>query len=105
MPDSRYELYKSTADFIKTMIFPGGCCPSLSALLNAMSTHSTLHLENALNINVHYAETLRVWRQRFHESLPRVYELGNNFLAPLSVPSFVTHFSPYHQIQTHLTDY
>jgi cyclopropane fatty-acyl-phospholipid synthase-like methyltransferase len=21
------------------------------------------------------------------------------------VPSFVTHFSPYHQIQTHLTDY
>lgn len=76
MPDSRYELYKSTADFIKTIIFPGGCCPSLSSLLHAMSTHSTLHLESAININVHYAETLRVWRKRFHQSLDRVRELG-----------------------------
>lgn len=76
MPDARYPVYKKTADFINTIIFPGGCCPSVSALLNAMSLNSTLHLENINNLNVHYAETLRRWRYRFNDSLPRVLELG-----------------------------
>ena len=72
MPDSRYPVYHKTADFLNTIIFPGGCCPSLSALLNAMATESTLHLENATNTNLHYAETLRQWRVRFNKAMPRV---------------------------------
>lgn len=76
MPDSRYPTYVKSADFCNTIIFPGGCCPSLSALLEAMATNSTLHLENATNTNVHYAETLRQWRVRFNNNLPRVLELG-----------------------------
>lgn len=76
MPDSRYPVYVKSADFIKTMIFPGGCCPSLAALLTAMADNSALHLDNATNTNVHYAETLRRWRYRFNEHLPRVIELG-----------------------------
>jgi len=76
MPDSRYPVYVKTADFINTIIFPGGCCPSLSALLNAMAANSMLHLDTATNTNLHYAETLRRWRQRFNDNLPRVYELG-----------------------------
>ena len=76
MPDARYPLYRTSADFLNTIIFPGGCCPSLGALLQAMSTSSTLHLENAVNLNLHYAETLRQWRRRFNGGLPRVIELG-----------------------------
>jgi cyclopropane-fatty-acyl-phospholipid synthase len=66
MPDARYPVYHKSADFLNTIIFPGGCCPSLSALLNAMATNSTLHLENAVNMNLHYAHTLRLWRYRFN---------------------------------------
>ena len=76
MPDARYPVYVKTADFINTIIFPGGCCPSLSALLNAMGKKSTLHLESVINVNLHYAETLRQWRLRFNAALPKVLELG-----------------------------
>lgn len=76
MPDSRYPAYVKSADFINTIIFPGGCCPSLSALLSAMATHSKMHLDSCTNTNLHYAETLRRWRKRFNENLPRVLEVG-----------------------------
>lgn len=76
MPDSRYPVYVKTADFLNTIIFPGGCCPSLSALLTAMANESTLHLEHVVNTNLHYAETLRQWRVRFNQAFPRVVELG-----------------------------
>jgi cyclopropane-fatty-acyl-phospholipid synthase len=76
MPDARYPVYHKSADFANTIIFPGGCCPSVSALLNAMAANSTLHLENMNNLNLHYAETLKQWRYRFNEALPRILELG-----------------------------
>ena len=76
MPDSRYPVYHKSADFLNTIIFPGGCCPSVSALLNAMSVTSTLHLENINNLNLHYAETLKQWRYRFNTNLPKILELG-----------------------------
>jgi cyclopropane-fatty-acyl-phospholipid synthase len=76
MPDARYPTYVKSADFLNTIIFPGGCCPSLSALLNAMAAKSTLHLEHVTNSNLHYAETLRRWRVRFNAALPRILELG-----------------------------
>jgi cyclopropane-fatty-acyl-phospholipid synthase len=76
MPDSRYELYRKSTDFLNTIIFPGGCCPSLSALLNAMSLKSTLHLDSAINIDLHYAETLKRWRTKFNQNLPEIIRLG-----------------------------
>lgn len=76
MPDARYPVYHKSADFLNTIIFPGGCCPSLSALLNAMALKSTLHLENAVNMNLHYAHTLRLWRQRFNDNDEKIRQLG-----------------------------
>lgn len=76
MPDARYPVYHKSADFLNTIIFPGGCCPSLSALLNAMALKSTLHLENAVNMNLHYAHTLRLWRYRFNEADAAVRRMG-----------------------------
>jgi precorrin-6B methylase 2 len=32
-PEARYESYLRSTDFINTIIFPGGCCPSLHALI------------------------------------------------------------------------
>ncbi|KAJ1431998.1 Mycolic acid cyclopropane synthetase-domain-containing protein [Ochromonadaceae sp. CCMP2298] len=76
MPDSRYPAYVKSADFINTLIFPGGCCPSLSALLTAMAENSTMHMDSCCNSNLHYAETLRRWRYRFTAAVPKVRSLG-----------------------------
>lgn len=76
MPDSRYQTYIQSTDFINTIIFPGGCCPSLSALLEAMTKHSTMFMDTCTNWNLHYAETLRRWRYNFnntHATNPYLY--------------------------------
>lgn len=41
-PEERYEEYRQSSDFIKEYIFPGACCPSFSALTQAMAAHSNL---------------------------------------------------------------
>lgn len=70
----------STAGFLHTMttmMMTRPSYPSLSMLLKASSSSTTtLHLDNATNKTIHYAETLRRWRHRFNEHLPRVIELG-----------------------------
>ncbi|KAI9501921.1 Mycolic acid cyclopropane synthetase-domain-containing protein [Coemansia spiralis] len=67
MNEERYEQYRYTVDFINKHIFPGGHCPSVSALVAAATsgTTGTLMLESAANFPDHYARTLRVWRERF----------------------------------------
>jgi len=76
LPEPRYEEYKSSADFINTIIFPGGHCPCVTSLTTAMSRHSDMTLEHVRNHALHYAETLRVWRRAFNARLDRVKELG-----------------------------
>ncbi|KAI3642268.1 hypothetical protein MP228_011823 [Amoeboaphelidium protococcarum] len=67
MPETRYDAYCKGVDFIQKYIFPGGHCPSVTALTNAISTGTgnQLIIENLENIGVHYARTLREWRDRF----------------------------------------
>ena len=66
-PETRYETYLRSTDFINTIIFPGSCCPSLHALVDAAYKGSSLTLEHIDNIGLHYAETLREWRRRFNQ--------------------------------------
>jgi cyclopropane-fatty-acyl-phospholipid synthase len=40
--EERYEVYRRSTDFIKTIIFPGSCCPSLHALTDAAYKGSPL---------------------------------------------------------------
>jgi len=75
-PESRYETYIRTTDFINTVIFPGGVCPSLHALIDASYKWSTLTLEHIDNIGLHYAETLAEWRRRFNANEAVVRKMG-----------------------------
>ncbi|CAM9124184.1 unnamed protein product, partial [Phaeothamnion confervicola] len=81
-PESRYAEYLRSTDFINTIIFPGSCCPSLAALVNAMATDrqalgpNKLSLESYDNICMHYAETLRDWRYRFNDNEAAVRAQG-----------------------------
>ncbi len=63
-PEVRYQDYLKSTDFISSVIFPGSCCPSLTALMSAMEKSSSLSLESFDNIALHYAQTLREWRYR-----------------------------------------
>jgi len=75
-PEARYETYRRSTDFINTIIFPGSCCPSLHALVEAAYQQSSLTLEHIDNIGLHYARTLAEWRRRFNASEAFVRKLG-----------------------------
>lgn len=75
MPESRYEAYCKSDDFIRRYIFPGGHLPTITQLLDAVragsSTKTTpprLIPESVENIGPHYAKTLRLWRQSFMQN-------------------------------------
>jgi cyclopropane-fatty-acyl-phospholipid synthase len=76
MPDHAYDAYKDTPDFISRYIFPGGCCPSLSAMSKASAATADLRLVHLEDLTPHYARTLRAWRSAFHANLKRVRQLG-----------------------------
>lgn len=74
--DQAYERAKYEIDFIKQYIFPGSCIPSVTALLDAMTKASHLRLFNLEDIGLHYAKTLRCWRQNFTSQACEIKTLG-----------------------------
>jgi cyclopropane-fatty-acyl-phospholipid synthase len=75
-PDSRYEQYRRGCDFIQKYIFPGGLCPSITAMADAMTKSSSLQIEHLDNIGIHYAQTLRLWRDNFIANREKILKLG-----------------------------
>ncbi len=60
MDDASFERAKRHQDFVRKMVFPGGCIPSVSSLVR--SARSTdLRLVDLEDIGRHYARTLRLW--------------------------------------------
>jgi len=76
IPDERWPRYRKTPDWIEQHVFPGCLIPSLAALTGAMARASRLTVAGAEEIGVHYAETLRRWRQRFLAAHAEVRALG-----------------------------
>jgi cyclopropane-fatty-acyl-phospholipid synthase len=76
IPDQRYQAYRRNPDWIQKHIFPGGILPSLTELTKAMTTHSTLHIDSIDNIGIHYAETLRRWRQACNNQANTLTSMG-----------------------------
>jgi cyclopropane-fatty-acyl-phospholipid synthase len=54
----------TTSGFIAKYIFPGGYIPALSEMAAAIE-HSGLVISDIEILRLHYAKTLRAWRQRF----------------------------------------
>jgi cyclopropane-fatty-acyl-phospholipid synthase len=76
MPERGYGQYLRSVDFIQRYVFPGGCLPSIGAILESAGRASDLRLVHAEDFAPHYAETLRRWRASFHAQLDAVRELG-----------------------------
>lgn len=78
IPDQQYDQYCKERDWIQKYIFPGGHLPSVTAIVNALTRHSRLTIEDLENIGPHYALTLREWRSRFQQHLDQVAAMGFN---------------------------
>jgi cyclopropane-fatty-acyl-phospholipid synthase len=76
MPERRYPKYLRSVDFIQRYIFPGGCLPSVSAMLESVGRTTDFRLSHLEDFAPHYAETLRRWREAFFERLHDVRSLG-----------------------------
>jgi cyclopropane-fatty-acyl-phospholipid synthase len=76
MPHDRMLATRYTYTWINKYIFPGGFLPSTQAIVDVNRDHTSLRVTERLSFGQHYAETLRLWDERFLASLQRVHQLG-----------------------------
>lgn len=76
MPERGYRQYLRSVDFIRRYIFPGGCLPSVSSILESVGSASRLRLVHLEDMAPHYAETLRRWRANLNQRLDQIRRLG-----------------------------
>ncbi|WP_241668346.1 SAM-dependent methyltransferase [Pedococcus bigeumensis] len=76
MPHDRMLATRYTYTWINKYIFPGGFLPSTEAIVDVNREQTSLRVSERLSFGQHYAETLRLWDERFLASLDRVHQLG-----------------------------
>ncbi|MBY0440570.1 MAG: class I SAM-dependent methyltransferase [Mycobacteriaceae bacterium] len=76
MPHDRMLATRKTRTWIQEYIFPGGLIPSAEAILGITSQRNGLRTLDELSLRPHYAETLRLWRERFMQRRDRLNRLG-----------------------------
>jgi cyclopropane-fatty-acyl-phospholipid synthase len=76
MPHDRMLATRRTYTWIHKYIFPGGLLPSLTAIENSLAGQTRLRITDRTDFGSHYAETLRIWRNRFRAHAGQVTELG-----------------------------
>ncbi|WP_426205740.1 class I SAM-dependent methyltransferase [Pseudomonas sp. TWP3-1] len=74
--DQRYEQARRGVDFIQRYIFPGGALPCVQKMLEIVSRDTDMNLLHMEDFGLHYAKTLRLWRENFRQAHGRLSELG-----------------------------
>ena len=76
LPDERLQASKASWTWIHKYIFPGGLIPSYEAIESTLAKHTSLKIVDSLRMGSSYAETLRMWRERFLANTTRIAEIG-----------------------------
>jgi cyclopropane-fatty-acyl-phospholipid synthase len=74
--DDAYEAEKATRTFIRELIFPAGCLPSVGVIDACVGRATDMRLLDLDDITEHYPETLRRWRESFVAGARRAERLG-----------------------------
>jgi cyclopropane-fatty-acyl-phospholipid synthase len=74
--DQRYESYRRSVDFIKRFVFPGGCLPSVTVMLDSVRRRTTLRVRHLEDIGDHYARTLADWQQQINKRTDDLLMMG-----------------------------
>ena len=75
IPHERYDAYRTSVDWIRKHIFPGGHLPSLE-ILRKVSARQGLNIINTKDIGLDYARTLHLWREQFVRNQATITSLG-----------------------------
>jgi cyclopropane-fatty-acyl-phospholipid synthase len=76
MPHDRMLATRRTYTWIHKYVFPGGQLPSVTAIQNSLARCTRLRITGRDDFGPHYAETLKIWRERFCASEDDVARLG-----------------------------
>ena len=76
LPHDRMMVSKRSWTWIHKYIFPGGLIPSVEAIEQTVSGHTSLRLVDRHHFGASYAETLRRWRERFEANRDEIGRLG-----------------------------
>ncbi len=76
MPHERMLATRNTYTWVHKYIFPGGFLPSTEAIEEVTRAHTTLRVVDRLSMGASYAQTLRLWDERFAANADAVGRLG-----------------------------
>jgi cyclopropane-fatty-acyl-phospholipid synthase len=76
MPHTRMMASRNTHTWIQKYIFPGGLLPSTQAISAITERRTGLRTVDMTSLRPHYAETLRLWRERFLQQRDLLAHLG-----------------------------
>jgi cyclopropane-fatty-acyl-phospholipid synthase len=74
--DRSFERAKHHDDFIRRMVFPGGCIPSVTAMVDSLTRATDLRVLDLEDIGRHYAATLRAWHENVEKHWADVAATG-----------------------------
>ncbi|WP_373199966.1 class I SAM-dependent methyltransferase [Mycobacterium marinum] len=76
MPHDRMLASRNTLTWVQKYIFPGGLLPSTQAIADITERHTALRTIDTASLRPHYAQTLRLWRERFLQRQGELAQLG-----------------------------
>jgi cyclopropane-fatty-acyl-phospholipid synthase len=76
MRHERLVATRKTYTWMHKYVFPGGLIPSVRAIEEVCQEHTRLRIQDLRGFGQHYAQTLRLWRERFNANAARVTNLG-----------------------------
>ncbi|MDT0267482.1 class I SAM-dependent methyltransferase [Streptomyces sp. DSM 44915] len=76
MPHDRMLASRATHTWVQKYVFPGGLLPSTRALTTLTARHTRFAVTRHDGFGAHYAETLRLWRERFTARREEALALG-----------------------------
>jgi cyclopropane-fatty-acyl-phospholipid synthase len=74
--DRAFEIEKASRSFIKDLIFPAGCLPSVDVISRSTARATDMRVLDLEHITESYPKTLRVWRENLRANADRAAELG-----------------------------
>ncbi|HZE67350.1 MAG TPA: cyclopropane-fatty-acyl-phospholipid synthase family protein, partial [Sporichthyaceae bacterium] len=76
MPHDRMLASRDTYTWIHKYVFPGGLIPSVDSVEQCVAEHTSLRVVSRHGFGLHYADTLRLWREQFNAHAVVVDALG-----------------------------
>ena len=73
--DDLFYSYRQKTDFIQNYIFPGGMLLA-NSIFDRKSKENGMQLTDQYEFGISYADTLKLWRQKFEAAKGRVEEMG-----------------------------